>query len=45
MPGIYKLEVKDAFDKEIENENFEGKPTIKIHRMTNNVVIAEGTVQ
>lgn len=47
MPGIYKHEGKDAFDKEIENENFEGKPTIQIHRMTeeNNVVIAEGTVQ
>jgi ketosteroid isomerase-like protein len=47
MPGIYRHEGKEAFDKEIENENFEGRPTIQIHRMTeeNNVVIAEGTVK
>jgi ketosteroid isomerase-like protein len=47
MPGIYRHEGKEAFDKEIENENFEGRPTIQIHRMTeeNNIVIAEGTVK
>jgi len=47
LPGVYHHEGKDAFDKEIENEAFTGKPIIKISRLTeeNNIVIAEGTVQ
>lgn len=47
MPGIYKHSGKEAFDKEIENDNFVGSPTIQIHRLVeeNNVVIAEGSVQ
>ncbi len=47
MPGIYKHIGKVAFDKEIENENFVGSPTIHMHRLIeeNNVVIAEGSVQ
>lgn len=47
MPGIYKHVGKEAFDKEIENENFVGSPTIQIHRLVEegNVVIAEGAVQ
>lgn len=47
MPGIYKHVGKDAFDKEIENENFVGSPTIQIQRLVeeNNIVIAEGSVQ
>lgn len=47
MPGIYKHSGKKAFDKEIENDNFVGSPTIQIHRLVeeNNVVIAEGSVQ
>jgi ketosteroid isomerase-like protein len=47
MPGFFHLSGKEAFDKEIENDNFEGKPIINIIRMTeeNNVVIAEGSVQ
>lgn len=47
MPGYFHLSGKDAFDKEIENDHFEGKPTINITRMTeeNNVVVAEGSVQ
>lgn len=47
MPGIYKHVGKEAFDKEIENENFTGSPTIQIHRLVeeNDVVIAEGSVQ
>lgn len=44
--GHRKLQGKEKFDAEIENEAFEGKPEIKLNRMTeeNNVVIAEGTV-
>ncbi|MDQ3101624.1 MAG: nuclear transport factor 2 family protein [Bacteroidota bacterium] len=47
MPGVYKHNGKEEFDKEIENENFIGSPTIQIRRMTeeNDVVIAEGAVQ
>lgn len=45
--GHRTLQGKEAFDGEIENPNFEGKPIIELTRMTeeNNVVIAEGTVQ
>ena len=44
--GHRKLQGKENFDAEIENEGFEGKPEITLNRMTeeNNVVIAEGTV-
>ncbi|MNX91103.1 RNA polymerase factor sigma-70 [compost metagenome] len=47
MPGIYRHVGKEEFDKEIENENFVGRPTIQIIRLVeeNNVVIAEGSVQ
>lgn len=47
FPGLYRHEGKEAFDKEIENEHFTGKPTISVTRLTEqeDVVIAEGTVQ
>jgi ketosteroid isomerase-like protein len=47
MPGFFELAGKDAFDREIENDAFVGRPTITVTRMTeeNEVVIAEGTVQ
>lgn len=47
MPGVYKHVGKKAFDSEIENENFEGSPTIQIFRLVeeNDIVIAEGAVQ
>lgn len=47
MHGLFHHKGKEAFDKEIENEAFEGKPVIVLTRLTeeNNVVIAEGTVQ
>ena len=47
LPGVYLHKGKAAFDKEIENEAFTGKPLIHVTRMTeeNNVIIAEGTVQ
>lgn len=47
MPGFFHLTGKEAFDKEIENDNFTGSPTIKIIRMVeeNNIVVAEGSVQ
>lgn len=47
MPGIYIYVGKEAFDKEIENDNFIGSPTIQIIKLVeeNNIVIAEGAVQ
>ena len=47
MPGAFHLVGKEAFDKEIENPAFVGRPTITIQRMTeeNDVVIAEGAVR
>ena len=47
LPGVFHLKGKDAFDKEIDNPAFEGKPLIVITRMIeeNNIVIAEGTVR
>ena len=47
MPGTFHLTGKQAFDREIENEAFTGRPVVTITRMVeeNNVVIAEGTVR
>jgi len=47
MPGIYQHFGKEAFDKEIENDNFVGSPAIQIIKLIeeNNIVIAEGAVQ
>jgi ketosteroid isomerase-like protein len=47
MPGAYEHHGKEAFDKEIENENFTGSPTIQVTRMIeeNDIVVAEGAVQ
>lgn len=47
MPGIFHHVGKEAFDKEIENPAFMGKPIVALTRMTeeNDVVIAEGSVQ
>ena len=47
MPGAFHLVGKNAFDKEIENDAFEGRPVITIKRMVeeSDVVIAEGAVR
>ena len=47
MPGAFHLIGKEAFDKEIENAAFVGRPAITITRMTeeNDVVVAEGSVR
>ena len=47
MPGHFHLTGKEAFDKEIENDNFVGSPVISLIRMIeeNDIVVAEGTVQ
>jgi len=47
LPGIFHLTGKNDFDKEIENDAFEGKPIIVVKNMTeeNDIVIAEGTVR
>ncbi|MFI5236758.1 MAG: nuclear transport factor 2 family protein [Ignavibacteriales bacterium] len=47
LPGMFHLNGKDEFDREIENPAFEGKPEIVVTRMIeeNDVVIAEGTVR
>ena len=46
IPGMFQVRGKAAFDKEIENDAFVGKPKIKVTRMTeeNDVVVAEGSV-
>ena len=46
LPGMYHHFGKEAFDREIENDNFTGKPIITVTRMVeeNDVVIAEGSV-
>ena len=47
LPGAYHHYGKEAFDREIENENFTGHPLITVTRLTeeNDVVIAEGAVR
>ena len=47
IPGEFHLHGKAAFDKEIENPAFVGRPVIAVFRMTEegDVVIAEGTVR
>ena len=47
LPGAFRLVGKAAFDREIENPAFTGKPTIRIDRMVeeNSVVVVEGEVQ
>ena len=47
MPGFFFLTGKEQFDKEIENDAFEGRPTITTIRLVEegNIVVAEGTVK
>lgn len=47
IPGAFHLRGKEAFDKEVGNEAFVGKPDITVTRLTeeNNVVVAEGSVR
>lgn len=46
IPGLFHTVGKQAFDQEIENDAFEGRPVVTIHRMVEeaDVVIAEGSV-
>lgn len=47
IPGAFHVVGKEAFDREIENDAFIGKPAITVTRMTEekDVVIAEGAVR
>jgi ketosteroid isomerase-like protein len=47
IPGAFHIVGKEAFDREIENAAFVGRPAITVTRMTaeNNVVVAEGAVR
>jgi ketosteroid isomerase-like protein len=47
IPGAFHLFGKEAFDKEIENDAFTGRPEIVVTRFTeeDDVVVAEGTVR
>jgi ketosteroid isomerase-like protein len=47
IPGMFHTTGKAAFDKEIENEAFQGRPEIVTSRMTeqDDVVVAEGSVR
>lgn len=47
VQGAFHIQGKDNFDKNIENDAFEGSPTIKIILLIEdgNIVVAEGTVK
>lgn len=47
LPGLFHLEGKEAFDKEIANPAFVGSPDIEVTRLTEegDVVVAEGRVR
>jgi ketosteroid isomerase-like protein len=47
IPGLFYVKGKDAFDKEIENPAFVGRPVLTTTTMIeeNDVVAAEGTVR
>ena len=47
VPGAFHHKGKAAFDKEIENPSFEGKPEITVIRLIEekNIVVAEGFVK
>lgn len=47
IPGAFHVHGKEAFDKEIENDAFVGKPDITVTRLTeeNDIVVAEGSVR
>ena len=47
IPGAFHVKGKEAFDREIENDAFVGRPTIVVTRMVeeNDVVVAEGHVR
>jgi ketosteroid isomerase-like protein len=46
IPGAFHVAGKQAFDEQIENDAFVGRPTIRVTRMIeeNGVVVAEGSV-
>ena len=47
IPGAFHVRGKEAFDKEIENEAFVGRPNITVTRLTeeSDIVVAEGSVR
>ena len=47
IPGAFHIKGKPAFDKEIENDAFVGKPAIQVTRMIeeDDIVVAEGSVR
>jgi ketosteroid isomerase-like protein len=47
LPGAFHLDGKEAFDKEIENPAFTGKPVIAVTRVVEegDAVVTEGTVR
>lgn len=46
MPRLFHKEGKEEFDKEIENDAFEGRPKVTIIRLVEegNIIVAEGSV-
>jgi ketosteroid isomerase-like protein len=47
MPGFIDISGKEAFDREIENDAFVGRPTLTIERLVeeDDVVVAVGAVE
>jgi ketosteroid isomerase-like protein len=47
IPGVFHARGKEAFDKQIEGDDFVGSPAITVTRLTEDggVVVAEGSVR
>jgi ketosteroid isomerase-like protein len=47
IPGVFHVRGAEAFDREIENEAFVGRPDITVTRLIeeNDIVVAEGSVR
>ncbi|HEX6588695.1 MAG TPA: nuclear transport factor 2 family protein [Longimicrobiales bacterium] len=47
LPGVYHHRSREAFDREIENDAFTGRPLIRVDRITEqgDVVMVEGRVR
>ena len=47
MPGFFDINGKEAFDREIENDAFEGHPKLTIDRLIeeDDIVVAVGAVE
>ncbi len=45
VPGMFNITGKDAFDKEMENDNFEGTPSIRLFEWLKKITLFLQKVQ